>query len=127
MKNGNFKYCDDEYLEGFIDELTEFVNDNHDLSKDMISTLIYLKQSDVFDNKNMDIYIYIEMFLSHNLTETMIEYLSGYTVEEYCKNPILFEDASIALSEIFLYTIYEYVSSFTTLYHPKSNILKLTW
>jgi len=83
MKSGDFRYLNNMYLASFTATLTDFVNENHTLSKEMISTIIEQKNIAILDETSTDVNTSIDMCISNKLINTMVQYTPNYIEEEW--------------------------------------------
>jgi len=84
-----------------------FVDENIDIVKELIFTLIKFKKSDIFNN-NIDEDTFINICLGDRLKEIIVYYHYDFE-DEWLYDSDKIESKSVELSEILLSVIYKYV------------------
>ncbi len=116
MKNGDIKFPSEEALDYSIGEIVDFINktENKEIVIEIISTLIDMKKSHIYDNESIDRDTFIKIFNSFKLKEIIFDSVPVYDEYdgEYSDDIERFEFVCSLIAEMFLYSVYEYVTEY---------------
>lgn len=89
-----------------------FMNTYQDTTKELISTLIGFKKSDMFNQDNFDEDIFTHICLTDSLKDKIVDYHWEYNEDDFFDNPEEYERKSREISQDLLSAIYVYVTEY---------------